>query len=478
MPWKFDSSVMNKAALTTGTAVGKIARDYFGGYSKIAFSRNKERMAEATRCLLDNGTAVITEAAFLYNNNFCISDILRKVLGGYELIEVKASSFSADDGISKIKPIYLYDMAFQTHIITDYGIDLKKVSIMQINRDYVRQGNLDIRELFVLTDFTDQVFGMQKGMSDSIAEIKSVAAQEEEPDIVIGSRCDDPYECGYKNWCFRNLPPNSVFDIGWSMRDSKKDEAYYAGIVTFEDVLNCNLNLNEKQLRQVTVAVQNLPPQINKESIRDFLSTISYPLYHLDFETFQQAIPLWDGVSPYKQIPFQYSLHIQDGICGKTSHKEFLAKEGLDPRRQLAERLCADIPLNACVMVYNKSFEKGRINELAKLFPDLSEHLMSINDGMIDLAVPFQSGDYYCQEMGGSYSIKSVLPALCPDDPELNYNALSLIHNGSEAMETYATLHEQPPEAIAEIRVALLAYCHLDTLAMVKVLERLYTITR
>jgi hypothetical protein len=127
-------------------------------------------------------------------------------------------------------------------------------------------------------------------------------------------------------------------------------------------------------------------------------------------------------------------------------------------------------------MAYYMSFEKGRIKELAEQYPDLSAHLMSLHDNMIDLALPLQSGAYYCRAMKGSYSIKSVLPALCPGDPELDYHALNLIHNGSEAMEAFASLPDKQPEEIAEIRAALLAYCRLDTLAMVKVLEKLYEI--
>lgn len=157
-------------------------------------------------------------------------------------------------------------------------------------------------------------------------------------------------------------------------------------------------------------------------------------------------------------------------------HKEFLGREGIDPRRSLAERLCAVIPMNACVMAYNISFEKKQTKGLACLFFDLTEHLMGIHDHMLDLMIPFQSGAYYRREMGGSYSIKKVLPALCPDDPELDYHALNLVHNGEEAMTAYASLHEKPPEEIAEILAALLAYCRLDTLAMVKILEKLYAV--
>jgi hypothetical protein len=334
---------------------------------------------------------------------------------------------------------------------------------------------LDLEKLFVLTDYTEQVFEMQQSIAKHIAEIKSVIMQKDEPVAVIGSRCDKPNECGYKNLCFKHLPAGNVFEIGWGMRSSKKDEAYNAGLVRFDEVLNGGVKLNEKQHRQVTSAIQNLPPHVNKKAIEEFLLDVRYPLYYLDFETYMQAIPQWDFVSPYAQILFQYSLHIQEKQCGDVVHKEFIGKEGVDPRRQIAEQLCADIPMNACVLAYNMSFEKKCIEKLAQLFPDLSEHLMNIHKNMIDLAKPFQSGAYYCKEMGGSYSIKKVLPALCPNDPELDYNTLNLIHKGDEAMKIYATLHEKPPKEITKIRKALLAYCKLDTLAMIKILDKLYT---
>jgi len=112
-------------------------------------------------------------------------------------------------------------------------------------------------------------------------------------------------------------------------------------------------------------------------------------------------------------------------------------------------------------------------NEYSMKCPDLAEHLRSIADNMRDLYAPFSSGHYYCKEMGGSRSIKAVLPAFFPKDPELDYTKLGLIQNGSNAMEAFASLHEKPPDEALRIRAALLAYCKLDTLALVKITERL-----
>jgi hypothetical protein len=179
------------------------------------------------------------------------------------------------------------------------------------------------------------------------------------------------------------------------------------------------------------------------------------------------------------QVPFQYSLHIQEKRGAKPSHREFLAQEGTDPRRTLAERLCADIPvggrdtIGVQVMAYNTAFEKTRLAELAAFFPDLAAHLLAIKATMVDLMRPFASRAYYARELAGSYSIKAVLPALFPNDPDLDYAALPGIHNGGDAMTIFPILHPLPPAEIAATRNALLAYCRLDTLAMVKILEKL-----
>ena len=118
---------------------------------------------------------------------------------------------------------------------------------------------------------------------------------------------------------------------------------------------------------------------------------------------------------------------------------------------------------------YNKAFECGRLQELADTFPDLSAHLLNMKDHIQDLLTPFQSGWYYNRAMGGSFSIKSVLPALFPDDPELDYHNLEGVHNGGEAMSIFPRIQYMLPEEQKVARQNLLAYCQLDTYAMVKV---------
>lgn len=257
------------------------------------------------------------------------------------------------------------------------------------------------------------------------------------------------------------------------MRFSKKIELYRRGIITYQELLNSDEITNDKQLRQMEFALQDKGTYVEKENIRDFLSNLSFPLYFLDFETMQPVIPKYVGTKPYAQIPFQYSLHYIENEGGELKHKEFLAESGTDPRRALAEQLCSDIPMGVCVTAYNKAFECTKIKELAETFPDLAEHLLNIKDNIVDLLVPFQSGYYYNRAMGGSFSIKSVLPAIFPNDPGLDYHNLEGVHNGGEAMTIFPQIQFMEPEDQKKTRHNLLKYCELDTYAMVKVWKEL-----
>lgn len=295
--------------------------------------------------------------------------------------------------------------------------------------------------------------------------------QGEEPAEPIGGQCFYPYACGYFGYCGRELPKPNIFDVGGIQLRTKLAN-YEKGIVSFEDI-SAKKALKPDKLFQVQHELNDLPPYIDREKIGKFLGKLSYPLYFLDFESFQPAVPLYDDSSPYEQLVFQYSLHYIECEGGELRHKEYLAVPGDDPRRGVAERLCRDIPMDVCTLAYNMTFERGRIRALAALYPDLAEHLMNIHDHIVDLMVPFRQRDYYTRAMQGSYSIKYVLPALFPDDPELDYHNLDGVHNGTEASAAFASMASMAPEEREACREQLLRYCGLDTLAMVKVWQRL-----
>lgn len=467
-----DKNMPDKAVETTsdsifenGTEVGEYARLYFDGCKAVKFNYNKNIMCRETMELISSGVNVIAEASFMYENNFCSVDILRIVGDEVHLIEVKSAT--------EVHDIYYDDMAYQYYVLSNCGLNVTSVLNMHINNQYVRRNEIELDKLFVLEDCTEEVLQRQAGMKERIVSFASCADCKDEPVQELALHCEKPYECAYKKYCHRHIKEPSIFSIH-KLSNKKKYELYKQGIVTFEDVVREKPLLNDSQWRQVKSTVYNEPPIINKIELKKFLNTLSYPLYYLDFETFQQAIPQYRGVKPYMQIPFQYSLHVQTKLNAEPEHYAFLGKEGTDPRRALAEQLCKQIPLNACTLAYNMSFEKTVIKNLAEVYVDLSEHLMNIYENMHDLMVPFQQQSIYCKELNGSYSIKWVLPALCGGDPELDYHGLDEIHNGSEAMNAFADLPNHSPDEIEQTRKNLLAYCRLDTLAMVKILEKLY----
>jgi CRISPR/Cas system-associated exonuclease Cas4 (RecB family) len=416
-----DASLINQHLLDSGTKAGELARGYFGPYSLVDYSEDKSVMLAETQRLIAARTPIICEAAFANDDGLCIVDILRQTDGGYNIIEVKSST--------GLKDQHLDDMAFQYYILNACGLPIKNVSLMHINNQYERLGELDIQKLFALQDCTVEVLDRQKDISVNIKKIREIAGAGTEPDIPIGKHCKTPYPCPYQSYCSPDLAD--------------------------------------------TLVDNNQPPIIDREKLNVFLETLSYPLYFLDFEIFQEAVPSYDHQRPYQLMSCQYSLHIQTEKGAEPAHREYLAPHGSDPRRALAERLCADIPRDVCVLAYWMSFEKKRIEELAALFPDLSTHLMAIHSNIKDLIVPFKTKAWHSHLQSGSNSLKAVVPAMFPDDPELNYQNLGLIQGGGEAMNAYAELPYKTPEEQQRIRDALLAYCHLDTLVMVKVLEKL-----
>lgn len=467
-----DDTVIER--MRTGNEVGDLAMGLFGEFVDVTSYRGDRidinAMLENTRVEMERDTQIICEASFDYNGLYCAVDILKRTDNGWAIYEVKSSTHDE-------KKVYAADVAYQKYVLEHCGINVTDTYLVVINNEYVFNGELDIHELFQITNVAEAVAIELKNIEGNLLIAERLLGCPNEPDIGLSVSCNDPYKCAFWKYCARDLPKPSVFDL-YRLPFSKKIAYYRKGMAAFDQVINDDKLTNAKQLRQIEYELEDKGTYIEKENIRDFLNTLSYPLYFLDFETIQPVIPQYIGTKPYTQIPFQYSLHYIDCEGGELKHKEFLAESGTDPRRALAEQLCADIPANVCVTAYNKAFECTRIKELAETFPDLADHLLAIKDNIKDLLVPFQSGYYYNRAMGGSFSIKSVLPAIFPDDPKLDYHNLEGVHNGGEAMTIFPKIQFMDPEEAAKARLNLLKYCELDTYAMVKVWEELVRVAQ
>lgn len=457
-----------KPQAAEGEEVGAIARTYFPGATVIPLNR-AEVMAEATRLAIERGDRTICEATFLTNDLSCSTDIVR--LDGNEVVvyEVKSST--------SIEDVQLDDITFQCYAIEQAGYHVRQAFLMHLNSEYIRGDTLDLTGLFRFEDVTSIIRHGHSDVAARMPELTRIVENKTEPCIKIGIHCEKPYECPCKAYCFKQaeVPDQSVFSVP-GMAAKKKYLLFHSGYVTPQQLLSSAGVLTERQMSSVKgLVMEGDEIKVDTTMLLDFLSSLRYPLHHLDFETFMKAVPQFKGAKPYMQVPFQYSLHIQEAAYGPTRHMEFLAEEGRDPRRALAERLCHDIPVGAQATAYNASFEKSVLRHLAEQFQDLAEHLLSIESNIVDLMVPFQKKWVISAAMQGSYSIKKVLPALCGDDPALDYHSLPGVQNGGEAMQAYAALSNMKDKnQINTIKQGLLQYCRLDTLALAKVLNRLY----
>ena len=459
-----------QAIFETGRQVGELAKGLFGDYEDVPFDSNFSFKIEKTKEFLKDKPNVITEASFSWNNNFCSVDILKNDSDGVEIYEVKSST--------KVKDIYLDDASYQCFILSNLGLNVKKVCIVYINNEYVRNGDLNIDELFAIEDITDIARQKQDEIRSNIEAINDfmrVHDEYSEPETQIGKHCFDPYSCDYWQYCTRDLPKPNVFDLK-NMQRRTKFKKYDEGLISFEDLKN--EDINSKCLEQIDFELNDRDAKIEKSEIKDMLDCLEYPIYFIDYETCQYAIPEHQQTKPYQQIPFQYSLHIIEEKGAPLKHKEYLAEAGDENIiRNFAESMVKDLPEDGSVIVYNKAFEATRNKEIGEMYPDLKDEMERINGNMVDFMVPFRRRNYYTKEMRGSFSIKYVLPALYPDDPELDYSELSMVHKGDEASQAFLSLKDKSSEEQDEIRKALLEYCKLDTYAMVKIWEKFKEVT-
>ena len=459
-----------EARFERGNMVGDEAMKLFGDSIEVTTknadgSLDLTAMVEKTKVEMAKGTENICEASFALDGHYCAVDILRKNGDGWDIYEVKSSTYKGEEkDTPKHLLVYTRDIAYQKWLLEQCGVKVNGTYLVRLNKFYVRGKDLDLQQLFHVKNMDALVANEYPKVPFNVAAAQKVLAGGE-PAEPIAIHCHEPYHCSYFEYCTKGIPTPNVFDL-YGMSFKKKCELYNAGKIAFKDLEKEKLSKIQKQ--QVDNAEQVTP-----DEIREFLKKLTYPLYFLDFETMQYAVPEFEGTKPYQQIPFQYSLHWIEQEGGEQKHEDFLGDSVNDPRRALAEKLCHDIPMGVCTTAYNKGFECGRIKELADAFPDLREHLLDIANHIVDLIEPFRKKMVYMPEMNGSFSIKHVLPALQPD---LSYDDLKgSVHNGGEAMTLYPQI-VRPGRTAAEIeadRKSLREYCELDTLAMVKVWEKL-----
>lgn len=457
--------------LKAGDEVGEISKDLFPGGREVPYLPGEQtRMFEITKELIDGGATSIYEGSFIYDDIFIRVDLMNKTKKGWNIYEVKSSS--------SVRNYHEYDASIQWHVLKNLNLfDLNEIFIVTLNTRYAKDKSIDPIKFFNINPVTQIVEENQTEVKKKIIDLKAVLRNPEEPILKIGPHCKKPHSCVYidKCWPKNREDSDSVFRL-YRLNIQKKLQLYQSGVETFNDITSSE-SLSKIQQIQLK-AHKKGKPFINKEKIKSFIEKVEYPISYFDFETFTDAVPIYDKQQPHMQMPFQYSLHIQRKESEKLSladnHFEFIADHNKDPRRSIAESMIHNLPKKGTIMAYNQSFEKKCIESLAVFCPDLSEQLLALNERFIDLIEPFRGGGYYDPEFNGSFSIKRVLPAICKENPELDYKVLD-ISNGGMAMNAYKDMRKnsQKNEDAEIIRSKLFEYCRLDTYAMYAIYEKL-----
>ncbi len=426
-------------------------------------------MLSRTQAALDCNSPAILQGRLEADNLTCIFDVLEKANENtYDLIEIKSSS--------KVKPEHLYDLAFQTIVLEKSGIIVRNIAVICVNTDYVRKGEVDPHQITKREDVTEKVKNLIDITNKKIVEAFGVISQETMPDLSPrhSNKIGVPGVDWFTEWMniYKHLNPNidpySIYNLSYPSAEqigSLED----TGIQMISDVPD-EQAIRPKQVAQIQTTKSN-KQIIDPEKIREFLKTFEYPLYFFDYETFSSVIPFFDECQPYKDYPFQYSLHVMDSPDSEARHLEYLHSDSSNPMPALLSQLKQDIGKSGTVLTWNMSYEKGCNDRMATLYPEYKDFLDEINGRINDLMIPFSKMWFVDKDFFGSASIKKVLPVLAPDQSHKELN----ISDGllARRMWTQIVLKEENHHDKEHVLASLKEYCTLDTYAMVRILEEL-----
>jgi len=449
-----------QAIFDTGHEFEQYAEEQFPGGVTLGFSDYDEyrTLPERTSRALKEGAQTIFQGRFEYEGLTFICDIVQIVEPGViDLYEIKSSTSAKLD--------HEYDLAFQTYVLEKLGFSVRNIAVIHVNNQYIRSGAIEAEKLTSTTNITEAVRAKMAETEVNISKAREIVVLEDCPDM-------SPQLTGlgaFKEWleiykAVNPQPEGSIYELGGL--NAKALDTFEAHGISSIEAIPSDLSINasiDKQMR----AYRNKGPTIDKLRIKQYLDSLEFPLYFFDYETLASLVPYFDGMKPYAQYPFQYSLHILDSPDGELRHEEYLHTENSNPAESIVKAMKSHFGPTGSVIAWNMGFEKSCNDTLAQFVPEAADFLADINNRMVDLMVPFSSSAYIDFRFKGSASIKNVLPVLVP---ELSYKALDIQEGGSaQRIWMQTVLDGKNTEQKEKILKDLLEYCKLDTLAMVEI---------
>lgn len=453
-----------QAIFDTGHEFEQYAEALIPGGVTLGFSDYDEYVSlpERTTQALDEGIHTIFQGRFEHEQLTFICDVIQ-IVGNKEvdLIEIKSSTSA--------KPEHIVDLAFQMVVLEKCGYNVRNISVIHVNNQYVRNGEIDAKEITARSDVTEDVKAARDSTLTKIDEALETMALSECPDVsplYADSKSFGEWLQIYKH--LKSPKPGSIFDL--CQMDANTLKNLQTNNIAYIKDIPQDFVLKPKQRLQVE-ALRQGQPTIHVDKIKTYLDSFTYPLYFYDYETLGSLVPYFDGLKPYQQLPFQYSVHILDSPDAELRHEEFLHRDGANPAEPLSKSLMSHISDKGTVLAWNMSFEKRCNTLLGSLLPEYAEFYSKLNDRIVDLMVPFSQNWYVDADFCGSASIKKVLPVLMP---MLSHKDLDISDGGSaQRLWMEAVLDGKRPDEKEKILSDLLDYCKLDTLAMVEIYRKL-----
>ena len=399
------------------------------------------------------------EAAFERDGLLIRADVLEPVRGGaWSLHEVKSTT--------SVKDCHHADVAVQRWVLQASGLKLADHGLMHLDSSWTYRIDGDYAGLFAREDLSAETAALHREVEQWVAGARQTLASDE-PDIAMGGQCTDPYPCPYQNHCARQAG-ETEYPVMILPGRAGKALARRLAEQGYRDLRAVPAALITDPASVLVHRVTGSGRRFLDRSAAAAIDWLPWPRAYLDFETMNFAVPRWAGTRPYQQVPFQWSCHIETAP-GRVEHAGFLDVDGVDPRRRCAEQLVSTLRGVKVILVYSAAFERGRMQELAESFPDLTGPLHEAIERIFDL-LPLVRQCYYHRDMRGSYSLKAVLPTVLKADP---YAALEAVRDGAGAQLAY--LEATNPATTVARRSALAeklrAYCRVDSWAMIAVVR-------
>lgn len=446
-----------------GKIVGELAQTLFPGGIRV--SREYDPAKQSAKSLeAAKLRKPLFEAGFVHGQAYALADILNPVdKNSWDLIEVKSSS--------SVKDEHYGDVAFQKYTYEGAGLKIRKCYLMYINNQYVRKGKIDPEKLFATEDVTRQCDELIPEIEEDMADILEIIGKKVVPHIIVGPHCDKPYPCPIEDICWSFLPVKD--DIFCLYSGTKKAyELLERGIMRITDIKE-DVSLSHRQNIQI-VSHRTGEPHIDKKAIKEFLKEMKYPLYFLDFETINPAIPAYENSRPFEAIPFQYSLFIVKDEGANPERHAYLAPGDKDPRSEILKQLKTLLGSSGSIIAYNAIFEKTTLRHASEAYPEYQDWVAGLEERVVDLLVPFRGFFYYHPGQKGSASLKNVLPVMT----NASYDGMEIAEGGMASMEySRITFGKNIDETERKrVRTALEKYCDLDTKGMIDILRELKTL--